>query len=101
MPNYVVSLIRTFSPILAGWLLSLPLGPQIVSAFGVTDTKNVAALVAGGLGFGYYAAVRALEQRWPSLGALLGHPAKPTYDASTGTWTTAELAAALNAADAA
>jgi outer membrane biosynthesis protein TonB len=78
MNNYAISLIRTYVPIgvgaLASWLL-------VHFAFNVpTDVQvGVTAALTAGLSGVYYAGVRALEQKYPQLGALLGHTAKPVY----------------------
>lgn len=72
--GYVTSLIRTGSPLIAGWGLGhLPLlAHYVTSAQAQTE-------VSFGLAFAYYAAVRLLETRWPALGRLLGKPAAPVY----------------------
>ena len=74
MNDYVISLIRTWVPMLVGllvtWLLSL--GVEFDSA---ALELALVSIVSGA----YYALVRWLEQKWPWLGALLGHTAKPTY----------------------
>jgi uncharacterized protein (DUF697 family) len=75
--DYVLSVIRTWVPILVGtvggWLAAhgLNLDPSV--AIGATAAL---AGIASGV---YYAVVRALELKFPFLGALLGHTAKPTY----------------------
>ncbi|HLR95689.1 MAG TPA: hypothetical protein VK053_14280 [Jiangellaceae bacterium] len=75
--NGVLSLIRTYVPIvvgaLASWLLTL--GVEV-------DAEAQAGLVVamtGVLQAIYYAAARWAETRWPWLGVLLGSRAKPTY----------------------
>ena len=77
LSDLAVSLIRTGTPYLVGavvgWLAGYGLN--------IPDTYD-ALIVAGstfGVGYGYYVIVRALEQKWPKLGRLLGVPAKPTY----------------------
>jgi hypothetical protein len=84
--DFVVSLIRTNVPILVGgfigWLVSL----------GVTVPEEAqgaltAALVVAGSA-AYYAAVRALEKRWPWFGYLLGSKAAPTYEAPARPYST-------------
>ncbi|MBI1757967.1 MAG: hypothetical protein HYR62_01845 [Actinobacteria bacterium] len=82
MPPLVTSVIRTWSPMLAGWLLSLPVAPLLLRIVGVEGDR--AAEVIGGavtvlLGWVWYLAVRTCEQRWPRLGVLLGVSAQPTY----------------------
>ena len=74
----ITSLIRTYSPMVAGWLLSLPLAGPIAHALGLS-TGQTAAGVAVVLGAAYYAVVRWAESRWPALGVLLGAPTAPLY----------------------
>lgn len=77
MSSYILSLIRTYVPILVtlvvGWLLSL----------GITVDDSTQLALVGGLsgliGALYYAAVRWLEQRYPSVGALIGAIHQPVY----------------------
>jgi len=78
MNNYAISLIRTYVPIgvgaVASWLLvhyalSVPTSTQV----------GITSLLTAGLSAGYYAGVRALEQKFPQVGVLLGHTAKPVY----------------------
>ncbi len=83
MTTYVTSLIRTVVPIIIGWLLSLPIVPPLLDALGVTTERASTVLSAAftaALSAIWYAAVRLLEKRWPSLGVLLGVPVTPTYD---------------------
>lgn len=75
--NYFISVVRTGVPGLvawvAGWLITV----------GLEVPKEVQDWAVGGITFGlllaYYLATRALEQRWPKLGWLLGIPSKPQY----------------------
>lgn len=75
--DYFISLVRTFVPIAVGalcaWLTSLGVSLDPSVAIGAT------AMLTGVFGGIYYALVRALEARFPFLGALLGHTAKPVY----------------------
>jgi hypothetical protein len=77
MSSFVTSLIRTWTPILAGailgWAITVGLPVTQADKAGLTA---VLTAVAGGL---YYLAVRSLERRWPALGWLLGKPAAPVY----------------------
>lgn len=74
MSDALVSVIRTYVAIwvsAAGvWLadrgVDLPVDPATV------------ALTAAAVSF-YYVVVRALEQRWPALGVLLGSAKSPQY----------------------
>lgn len=80
MPALASSLIRTWAPIVAGWLIGLPVAPALLRLFGV-DTESartvVATAVTAALSGAYYLAVRVLERRWPGLGVLLGRAAQP------------------------
>lgn len=75
--NYVPSLIRTYTPIgvglVAGWLATrgLHLDPPAQAAVTAVATAVISAA--------YYAAVRALEVKFPALGLLLGKRAQPVY----------------------
>jgi hypothetical protein len=85
LSNYITSLIRTAVPGVVGWLLSLPFAAAICHATGIdtpTATRYLSAGVAFGLAFAYYAIARALEQKFPQLGVLLGKPVQPSYSAT-------------------
>jgi hypothetical protein len=88
LSNYSKSAIRTLAPLIAGWVISLGLVGRVLALVGADSTTarewTTGALVAV-LGWVYYLVVRALEQRWPQLGVLLGVPAQPTYDGATST----------------
>lgn len=77
----LTSIIRTVTPIIVGWVLSL----GVVQALGLTEEQVtwlvVAALTAlpPALSTVYYLAVRALERRWPWVGVLLGRRGEPDY----------------------
>jgi hypothetical protein len=73
--DVLASIIRTYVPIIVG---------QVISWLTVVninlDAQSTAALstVLGGLiSAVYYALVRLLEQKWPSVGVLLGLPKSP------------------------
>jgi len=76
--DYVVSLIRTWVPILvglvSGWALNQ--GIHIPADAQVAATGAIIAL--------YYAVVRGLETRWPWVGWLLGQAKAPTYGGTPG-----------------
>lgn len=82
MNSFVTSLIRTYTPIVAGtvigWAITLGLPVTVADKAGLTA---VLAAAASGL---YYLAVRLAEQKWPQLGWLLGKPATPVYLAKGG-----------------
>lgn len=88
MPPFPASLVRTWAPIVAGWLIGLPVAPALLGVLGVdtATARDVAATaVSSALAAGYYLAVRLLERRWPALGVLLGHAAQPTsYTTAAG-----------------
>jgi hypothetical protein len=77
MSQYVVSVIRTWVPIIVGyfigWLLSL--GIEVSE-----DAQAALTLALGAIATAlYYAAVRWLETRFPNAGALLGYIRQPVY----------------------
>lgn len=80
MSNYVLSLIRTWTPVgvgsLLGWLAThgLNLDPE-------TQAGLIALLTAVAIAV-YYAVVRKLEERWPAIGRIflgLGAGKTPVY----------------------
>ena len=77
--DLVISVVRTFIPMLAGFLLTLALraGIELDSAyaFGLAD------LIITSL---YYIIFRSLETKWPAFGVLLGWKVPPVYGNSTG-----------------
>lgn len=74
MSDAIVSLIRTY---VATWV---GLAAAWLAGLGVDLEVDMATLVLAGLGVSvYYAAARALEERWPWLGVLLGSAGSPTY----------------------
>ena len=68
------SIIRTVVPVIVGVLLgqAARLGLDL-PAGAVTEIVTVAVTAA------YYAIVRAIEQRVPAVGVLLGYPRAPKY----------------------
>jgi hypothetical protein len=86
-PPLVTSLIRTWAPMLAGWMISLPLAQPVLDALGAdtpTATRVVTGAVVSVAGAAYYTAVRLAERRWPAFGALLGRAAEPMYAKPVG-----------------
>jgi len=79
LSDLAVSLIRTLVPTVAGnvvaWLLTQVPGVQIEPE-SLDAAYKVLTVACIGL---YYAAARALERRYPSLGWLLGVPKQPVY----------------------
>jgi hypothetical protein len=67
------SMIRTLVPMIVG-----AIGGYEATYLGLTPSQQTAytTVAVGGL---YYALVRLLEHRWPSLGILLGVPMAPVY----------------------
>ena len=80
MHDQIISLIRTYVPVAVGAFLT-----YLAVRFGVVVPEDVSTgLTTGLVGLAsalYYAIARALEQRWPWLGWLLGVPKQPTYRA--------------------
>lgn len=78
MNDYVLSLVRTWTPIAVGSVLS-----WLAVKYGIAVPESISNEVAVGLTAAiiglYYAAVRALEKRWPAFGKLLGSAKKPLY----------------------
>lgn len=78
MTNFITSLIRTYTPILIGSLLSF-----LAVKYGfVVDEAIQAQLVAGLTGTiiaAYYLIARLLERKFPQFGVLLGSTQKPVY----------------------
>jgi hypothetical protein len=77
MSSFVTSLIRTWTPIVAGAII----GWAITAGLPVTqaDKAGLTAVLAGVASALYYLAVREAEKRWPEVGWLLGVPKPPVY----------------------
>lgn len=74
MSDYLVSLVRTFVPVIVGYLIS------VLAGVGVdVDPTALEVVVTGLVVGGYYAIARALEATHPWFGVLLGWKATPTY----------------------
>lgn len=74
MTDFWTSIIRTLTPMVAGFLVTaaLKLGVEL-------DDATATQAVAVGLGVIWYVASRLLEKWKPSFGWLLGTPKQPTY----------------------
>ena len=81
MSDTIVSLIRTYVPVIVGAVVAwvcrklgwvTPDTAQLATAF--------TALVIGA----YYGLARALEKKWPAFGYLLGVPKEPAYEGTPG-----------------
>lgn len=86
MPVYLTSLIRTVTPLIVGWLISLPVVPWLLSAMDIDTqraTEVVSALLTIVLSAVYYAAVRFLETHKAQFGWLLGKAAQVVYAPTT------------------
>ena len=71
------SIIRTVTPIIVGWLLSVLL---LINVTVTPETRlAITNLIGAVLSALYYIVVRWLEQKYPGLGWLLGKPVQPTY----------------------
>lgn len=81
MNDYFISLIRTWVPLGVGaalsWLASIGLHLGADAEVGLISfgTALITAV--------YYTVVRALEQRWPGFGRLLGKRTEVAYSAAT------------------
>lgn len=72
MTDFLISLVRTYVPIVIGYLVSIGLLPS--------DLSDEATAAFTGLIIGaYYLLARLLEKRWPIFGWLLGAPKQPSY----------------------
>ncbi|MEV0227970.1 hypothetical protein [Nonomuraea sp. NPDC050786] len=79
--QWILSLWRTVVPSVVGGVLGwLTLHGIIIE--GLTAEQISMGAVMFGTGI-YYGLVRALEQRWPLLGVLLGSTTAPTYKESS------------------
>lgn len=88
MPSLKPSIIRTVAPIIAGYLLSVPLLAALAAVLGV-DLEHLTTAVALGLATGIpvvqaigYVILRRAERRWPIVGEILarvGWPSEPIY----------------------
>jgi len=74
MSNYSKSAVRTITPIVVGYIVALLIkaGIHVTSMQVMTVLGPVSSAV-------YYLVVRAIEQKFPKAGMLLGHPAAPEY----------------------
>jgi hypothetical protein len=77
----LISIIRTLVPqgvgAVAGWLAMI--GIDLPDSVTTHVEAAVTAAAVAAAGSAYYVTVRAIEQRFPWAGYLLGHPAVPTY----------------------
>ncbi|MFC6883463.1 hypothetical protein [Actinomadura yumaensis] len=86
MNDRLISIVRTLVPkgvgALVGWLALVGIDvPDDTSAPLVAALTVFLSFVAGSA---YYIAVRAVEQKYPWVGALLGHTGNPGYGAASG-----------------
>ena len=77
MNDFVVSLIRTWVPAAVAAVVAyvITLGVEFDAA-AEAQVSAAAVLVVSAL---YYGVVRALENKWPAFGRLLGIAKTPTY----------------------
>jgi len=73
------SLIRTATPLLAGWLIGLGLIEW--TGLSEADVSNLVTVLLSAI---YYMVARLLEEAWPQAGWLLGLARKPAYAAVKG-----------------
>ena len=77
MSDFVIAQIRTYVPLGVGAFLSW------LAVYGIelVDFEGPAVIALTGLLSGlYYFAVRALAEKWPSVGILLGVNKAPEYE---------------------
>lgn len=78
MNDNIVAQIRTTVPAIVGAVLA-----YLAKEFGIVIDESAGAGLVAGLSAlltaAFYAFARFLENRWPSLGWLLGNPKTPTY----------------------
>lgn len=85
MSQYLISVIRTWVPVLVGSLLAkLVVIGVVIDDDSSTGLKNAITLLVIGL---YYAAIRWLEQKFPRVGIMLGYIRQPVYVDPTKTLT--------------
>lgn len=72
--DYLASIVRTVVPTIAGLILS-----QLAKLGLDLDPGTVSTLVDVLCIGGYHALIRALEDRWPTFGVLLGWKSQPYY----------------------
>lgn len=70
MNDVSTSIVRTYIPLIVGWIVA-----QLTKAHIEIDAVTVTTVVTGL----YYGLVRAFEAKFPKLGWLLGKPKAPTY----------------------
>lgn len=74
LSNFAIAIVRTFVPILVGFVANL------IARFGFhVNDAEIATEISTGVPVVYYAVVRKAEERWPKVGWLLGKPAVPQY----------------------
>lgn len=81
LSDTVVSLIRTWVPVLVGSVVA-----WVTRKLGwvTPDTAQLATAFTAIVIGAYYALARFLEKRWPAFGWLLGVPKEPAYEGTPG-----------------
>jgi len=77
MNNFVVSLIRTYVPVIVGGVVSWLTAKGV--AVDPQDAVTLAVALTGIVSAVYYFVVRWLENRWPKFGWLLGQAKQVKY----------------------
>ncbi|HET9672868.1 MAG TPA: hypothetical protein VFQ40_08490 [Actinomycetota bacterium] len=77
MNEFVVSLVRTYVPLLVG-IVATWVGAQLGISVPDEHVATVSGLAVAGVAAIYYAGVRFLERRWPWFSKLLGSKQQPT-----------------------
>ena len=78
MSNFVVSLIRTWVPILVGTVIAWVISTGIIDVSADDQARATGAATAAAIG-GYYTLIRWIERKYPAAGWLLGSAKPPEY----------------------
>jgi len=78
MSNFLVSLIRTWVPILVGTVIAWVVSTGLFDISDDQAAQATGAATAAAIGL-YYSIVRWFETKYPQAGWLLGTPKPPEY----------------------
>lgn len=81
--DFVSSIIRTITPSIAGWIISAIVLLNLPFQIPATAENGLEGFLTFVFAAVWYFIVRALEEKWPKLGWLLGVAKKPIYDGGT------------------
>jgi len=76
--NYAKAHIRTFTPIIVGYVVTWLASNWDILISDSTSTSITLAMITA-ITAGYYAGIRWLGTRWPIMERFLGASAQPTY----------------------